>query len=278
MKSIRPTEHSGVTIGRALGAPVLLATVLSVAVPFGLTACADGSTGEEATSTSTITVSAAASLTDVFTELADGLMAEDPSVEVQLNYGSSAELVAQIEQGAPADVAAFADEETMAGLQEASLVEAPQLFATNRLAIVTPPGNPGEVTSLEDLASLAADGGIIALCAQDAPCGRFAGEVLQRAGVTLGVDRVTRATNARSTLTAVSTGDADVAIVYVTDATSAGDAVEVVDIPDAQNVVARYPIAVLSSTGAAEAAQSFVDRVLGEPGRDALERRGFGLP
>lgn len=228
--------------------------------------------------TSTITVSAAASLTDVFTEIADDLMADDPSVEIRLNFGSSAELVTQIEQGAPADVTAFADTHTMDRLAPDSLAEEPRIFATNRLAIVTAPGNPGGIEGLGDLSRVTADGGVVALCAEDAPCGRFADEVLGRAGISLPADRVTRATNARSTLTAVSEGDADAAIVYATDATSAGESVNQVAIPDADNVVARYPLAVLADSRSQPAAEAFVAVVLGDEGRSALERAGFGPP
>jgi molybdate transport system substrate-binding protein len=166
----------------------------------------------------------------------------------------------------------------MADLTLEGLADTPVVFATNRLSMVTKSGNPFRVAALEDLSRVTAEGGTVALCASTAPCGEFADEVLQRAGVSLQPDRVTRATNARSTLTAVSNGDADVAIVYVTDANSAGDSVELVGIPDPQNVVARYPIAMLSSSEVEGGAQIFIDRVLGAPGRQALERAGFGLP
>lgn len=267
--------------GRPTGAAVVTLAAAAVAVLMLMTSCggsgdAEGASGDSAIST--VTVSAASSLTDAFTELADDLMAEDPSLRIRLNFGSSGELAAQIRDGAPADVAAFANEEAMVDLTGEGLTDAPTVFATNRLAMVTKPGNALGVDTLEDLSRVTAEGGTVALCATAAPCGKFADEVLQRAGVSLPPERVTRATNARSTLTAVSEGDADVAIVYVTDANSAVDSVELVGIPDPQNVVARYPIAMLSSSEVEGGAQIFIDRVLGAPGRQALERAGFGLP
>lgn len=259
---------------------VVTVTGLVVLVGAAAAGCGGGS-DDVAASDGTprvVTVSAAASLTDAFTELADGLMAEDPSIEVQLNFGSSGQLAAQIEQGAPADVVAFADEETMSHLEDASLVHEPEVFALNDLALVTPPGNPREVSGLGSLAELAENGGIVALCAEDAPCGRFAQEALRGADVSLPAQQVTRATNARSTLTAVSQGDADAAIVYSSDALSAGDSVDVVAIPPAANIEARYPIAVTASAGSDTAAAAFVEHVLSDRGRDVLERSGFGLP
>ncbi len=283
---IRSESLSGLT-GRRTGRrrPARVAVALALAlVVVSPAACSESSSDEPASEddggngSSTVTVSAAASLTDVFTEIADDLMADDPSVEVQLNFGSSAELVAQIEQGAPVDVAAFANTETMDSLGEASLAVDPQLFATNRLAIVTAPGNPHGVATLADLSRVTEEGGVVALCAKDAPCGKFADEVLDRASVSLPIDWVTRATNARSTLSAVSEGDADAAIVYVTDAASAPGAVEMVVIPDDENVVAEYPIAVLADAGSSAAAERFVAAVLSDEGRAVLESGGFGPP
>lgn len=270
---MRPNRPTGTRVVTLVVAAIGL---LVLATSCGGISHADGSTGDS--STSTVTVSAASSLTDAFTELADDLMAEDPSLQIRLNFGSSGGLAAQIRDGAPADVAAFANEMTMADLTGEGLTDTPVVFATNRLAMVTKPGNPRGVATLEDLSRVTGDGGTVALCASTAPCGEFADGVLQRAGVSLPPDRVTRATNARSTLTAVSEGDADVGVVYVTDANSAGDLVGSVRIPDPDNVVARYPIARLSSSEVESAAQVFIDRVLGTPGRDALERAGFGVP
>jgi molybdate transport system substrate-binding protein len=268
--SDRPVSAGIVTL---IGAAIAM---LALVTSCGSTGVAEGSSSGSAIST--VTVSAASSLTDAFTELADDLMAEDPSLQIRLNFGSSGELAAQIRDGAPADVAAFANEEAMADLTSEGLTDVPTVFATNRLAMVTKPGNALGVDTLQDLSRITAEGGIVALCATTAPCGRFADEVLQRAGLSLPPERVTRATNARSTLTAVSEGDADAALVYVTDANSAGDSVEQVGISDLQNVVARYPIAMLSSSEVEGGAQIFIDRVLGAPGRQALERAGFGLP
>ncbi len=258
-----------------------LATTLALSLVTA--ACSGGSgtsdtAGEPGRPARTITVSAAASLTDVFNELADDFTSQNPSVSVALNFASSGQLASQIREGAPADVAAFADAGTMESLRSDSLVDVPQVFATNRLAIVVPPGNPNGITSVGDLARLASANGIIALCSPDAPCGEYADVVLARVGVVIDVGRVTRAADARATLTAVSEGDADAAIVYETDAASAGESVEAIDIPEAQNVIARYPIATLESSEAVGAAGAFVELILSGTGREVLARAGFGPP
>ncbi len=163
----------------------------------------------------------------------------------------------------------------MAKLTDADLVDGePTVFARNQLAIVTKPGNPLAIAGLGDLA----DAGVIALCDQGAPCGKFAAQVLADAGVTIPESSVTRGQNVKATLTAVSEGDAVAGIVYVTDATAAGDAVATVDIPEDQNAIATYPVGVLAAAAEPEVARAFADFVTSDQAQRVLKELGFLPP
>jgi len=223
----------------------------------------------------TIIVSAAASLTDSFTTIKDDFVAEHPDVDITINFGSSGALSTQIQEGAPADVAAFADTTPMTTLRDAGLLAAaPQIFARNQLVIVTKPGNPEGITGLGDLA----DAGVISLCVDTAPCGKFADQILGDAGITVPAVSISRGTDVRATLTAVTEGDAVAGIVYVTDAASVAPQVDTVDIPEAENVIASYPIAVVAATASGELADAFQAYVLSDAGRAVLEEAGFLAP
>lgn len=236
-----------------------------------------GDDGDRGGGVITITVSAATSLDDAFTEIGDGFTLAHPGVEVTFTFASSAALATQIIEGAPADVYAPADEASMARLTDQGLVAGPpENFARNELVVVTKPGNPEGIEALADLAGA----GVISLCGEDVPCGRYATEALDAAGVTIDESSVTRGQNAGATLTAVSEGDAVAGIVYVTDAAAAGDRVEAIALPDDVSPIATYPIAVLHAAGEAEApraeaARSFVAYVLGDEGQAVLADHGF---
>lgn len=222
--------------------------------------------------TGTITVSAAASLTGAFTTIKDDFVEAYPGANITLNFGSSGTLETQIEGGAPADVAAFADEANMKKLADKSLLAAPaEIFATNQLIIITKPGNPKSIKSLADLATV----GTISLCADTAPCGKYAAQILQTAGVTIPTSSVTLGQDVKATTAAVAEGDAVAGIVYVTDAQAAGAKVDTVEIPTAQNAVAKYPIAVLKATTNRDLAQVFMAYVLGPEGQAVLKAAGF---
>jgi molybdate transport system substrate-binding protein len=183
--------------------------------------------------------------------------------------------VTQIEGGAPADVFASADEANMGRLVAGGRVDgAPEIFARNRLLIVTKRGNPQRVDSIADLAGL----NVVSLCGETVPCGKYAAESLERAGVTIPESKVTRGVDATATLGAVSRGDADAAIVYATDARAAGDDVATVTIPDAQNVVVTYPIAALRASRNGDTARAFVAYVLSRAGQATLRSYGFLPP
>jgi molybdate transport system substrate-binding protein len=247
----------------------MLALLALVSLAGALSACA-GNGGDH--DTRTITVAAATSLTGAFTEIGDGFAADHPDVDVTFTFDSSSALGTQIIEGAPADVYASADDVTMARLSDEDLVAGtPEIFARNELVIVTAPGNPDGVETLADLAGA----GVISLCGEDVPCGTYAAEALDRAGVTIDESSITRGQNATATLTAVSEGDADAGIVYATDAGAAGDAVEAVAIPEDLNPIATYPIAVLEASDRTDAAETFVAYVLSDEGQAVLAEHGF---
>jgi molybdate transport system substrate-binding protein len=198
-----------------------------------------------------------------------------PGTTVSINFGSSGVLEQQIESGAPVDVAAFADPQTMQALASKHLLAASsKIFATNHLVIVTKPGNPLHIRTLHDLAHA----GTISLCADSAPCGLYADQILHRAGVSIPETSITRGDDAKATLTAVSVGDADAGIVYVTDGRAAGSAVHVVTIPAGENALARYPIAVIKSSSNVSLARAFMNFVLSPHGRAVLAKYGFMAP
>ena len=233
------------------------------------------STTTVAKATGGITVSAAASLTEAFTKIGTDFKTANPDASVTFNFGSSGTLATQIQQGAPADTFASADEDNMNKLVTANLVDGqPTVFATNKLTIVTKPGNPKDVKTLADLAALPT----VSLCGETVPCGKYAAQILQGAGVTIPETSVTRGQDVKATLAAVTTGDADAAIVYVTDAKSAGDAVDTVEIPDAQNAIATYPIATLTASTNKATSQAFIDYVMSSKGQATLGSFGFLPP
>jgi molybdate transport system substrate-binding protein len=147
------------------------------------------------------------------------------------------------------------------------------VFATNGLRIVTPAGNPAGVTGLDDLGDPSL---LIGLCAEQVPCGDFGRQALAAAGVTPAPD--TDEPDVRALLTKVAAGELDAGLVYVSDVVAAGDRVEGIEVPSAFDVLATYPIGVVSSSTNRAAAEAFVAFVLGDEGRSILQRWGFGRP
>ena len=249
------------------GAPRVAALL---AVPLLLVGCVAGSDGATPT---TLRVFAAASLRPAFIELADSFEGAHDDVAVELTFGGSSGLAAQIEQGAPAHVFASADEETMRRVRRERRSSAPTVIARNRLTIVVEAGNPEGVTSLRDLARSDL---VVVLCATAVPCGRLAAAALGAAGVV--VEARSLEESVGGVRSKIELGEADAGIVYVTDALDAGPSLTSVHDPrfDDAALLASYPIAALD--GAPRAADAWVAHVRSASGRSALTRAGFLAP
>jgi molybdate transport system substrate-binding protein len=223
----------------------------------------------------TITVSAASSLTESFTKMGADFQKANPGTTVTFNFAASSALVQQIQGGAPADVFASADGTNMQKLVSGGQVTAePTVFAANELTIVVKKGNPKGVKSLADLAKL----DVVSLCADAVPCGKYAQQALAGAGVTIPPDKITKGADVKTTLAAVSTGDADAAIVYTTDAKAAGSSVQAVRIPAWLNVYAIYPIAPIAASSNQALANAWVKYTVSPAGQKTLESFGFLPP
>ena len=241
---------------------VLLA-VLSLAV----SACGSGS-DKAGDQPHRLSVFAASSLTDAFTQLGADFTAAHPGVKVVFDFAGSNDLVTQLQQGAPADVLATADTASMD--DAGSLVGTPQAFAGNKLIIAVEPGNPHHITSLADLSR---KGLKVVLAAPEVPAGKYAQEALGKAGVS--VTPVSLEVSVKGVVTKISLGEADAGIVYVTDVDAAKGKIDGVAIPGAQNVVASYPIATVKDGTYPDDASAFLDYVLSDEGQKVLADNGF---
>ena len=209
-----------------------------------------------------LTVLAASSLTEAFGTLAADYDRAHPGTKVDLSFAGSPSLVAQVQQGIPADVLATADQASM-GKVAAHLTGPPRVFARNRLAIVFGPGR--RYASLRDLAR---PGTTLVIGAPSVPVGKATRKALAAAGVS--VHPVSLEPDVKAVLTKVVTGEADVGVVYATDLAAAGSRVRGVVLP---GVVTTLPIGTLTAAG-----RGFADYVLSPAGRAVLARYGFVLP
>ncbi|HKA31185.1 MAG TPA: molybdate ABC transporter substrate-binding protein [Candidatus Binatia bacterium] len=222
----------------------------------------------------TVSVLAAASLTEAFRTIGKDFEAAHPGTKVEFNFAGSSTLARQIVEGAPADVFASACDENMKKVVDAGDVAGtPERFVRNRLAIIVPRGNPKHLKSLADLAR---PGLIISLAAPGVSVGRYAAEAFAKANTP--VPGASREAEVKAVVTRVSMGEADGGVVYVTDVAAGGDKVEMVPIPEAQNVLASYPIAVLKGAANAPGARDFVAYVLSPSGQRVLAASGFLPP
>jgi molybdate transport system substrate-binding protein len=251
--------------------------VVLVAAIAVLSACSDSNGGGAggATEPRTLTVSAAASLTDAFTDIGKTFESQHDGVTVTFNFGPSDGLAGQIDEGAPVDVFASASSRWMDSVEtDGPGVTDRADFARNRLAVIVPPDNPAGIEGIEDLAQ---HGIKLVLAAEGVPCGDYAREALANAGIADAALKnvVSNEEDVKGVVTKVLSGDADAGIVYVTDVTAdVADQIELIEIPDDVNVIATYPIAVVSGTKEAGLAQDFVDLVLGD-GQRTLADHGF---
>ena len=217
-------------------------------------------------------VSAASSLTEVFTELAAAFEADHPGVEVLVTFGGSPALVTQVREGSPTDVLVTADESSMERAVSAGAVREPVVIARNRMALVVEAGNPRGITGVDSLASSDVS---VAVCAPAVPCGRLAREVLEDAGVDL--VPVSNEENVKAVLTKVELGEVDAGLVYETDAMAARAGVERVALPpSADERSTAYLAAVTAGADAADLAAQWVALLRSPAGRRSLEGHGFG--
>jgi molybdate transport system substrate-binding protein len=242
-----------------------LATLLLLAA-----GCGDESRAE----TGSVTVFAAASLTESFTRIGKDFEAADPAVKVTFNFAGSSQLATQINQGAPADVFAAASPATMKTVTDAGHGDGtPVTFVRNQLVIAVPEGNPDRVTGLADLTR---PGVKVALCAAQVPCGAAATKAFDAAGVAL--TPVTLEQDVKAALSKVKLGEVDAALVYRTDAKAAASDVDGVEFPESAGAVNDYPVVVLENAPNKTAAQAFVAYLLSDKGRAALTAAGFQAP
>jgi molybdate transport system substrate-binding protein len=263
--------------------------LLLIGWAFGLTGCGGDSesggtsqtTSETQENSGTLTVLAASSLTDAFGELATTFQEQNPGTKVITSFGGSSELLTQIEQGAPADVFASADEDKMDTAVQDVLVNEPQTFARNRPVIIVPKDNPAGIHGLQDLAK---SGTKLVLAQDGVPIAEYAKKILANADPEYGGNFkqqvmnniVSREANVRTSANRVSLGEADATFVYITDVTpDIEDQVEVIEIPKDLNVIATYPIATLKETSNPELAQQWIDLILSDEGQRLLEEYGF---
>jgi molybdate transport system substrate-binding protein len=238
-------------------------------------------TGAAAELTGTLTVFAAASLSDVFSELGNELMEENPSLQVEFNFAGSNALAAQLLQGAPADVFAAADPIQMARVVDGGLATDPQFFAGNPLMVAFPPDDPGGIAARRtendpSLADLLDEADTVAVCAPEVPCGAAAATLLAAAGLQDAPD--TYEDDARAVLTKVQLGEVDAGLVYLSDVHAAGDTIRALAFPEASAAINRYPIAVLTDAPNPSAAQAFADLVHSDAGQRILRDAGFLEP
>jgi len=232
-----------------------------------------GASSSAAAMTGNLNVFAAASLTEAFNNAKSTLTADNPGLNLMYNFAGSNALATQIQQGAPADVYASADQKNMQTLVTAGLVETPVTFAKNTLQIAVAPGNPKGITGLADLAK--PDVAVV-LGAPGVPAGDYTRQVLAAKNIT--VTPKSLETDVKSALAKVTSGEADATVVYATDVEAGGSKVEGVVIPDADQPDISYPIAVVMATKNQAAAQAFVDSAVSGDVQKSLQAAGFSAP
>jgi molybdate transport system substrate-binding protein len=259
--------------------------VLAMAGALLLAACSDsndsetpgvsGSTGSSTAEEVELTVSAASSLTAAFTDIGAAFEDANPGSTVTFNFGPSDGLAGQINEGAPVDVFASASPTWMDSVQDDGPgVTGRTDFARNKLAIIVPADNPAGIETLDDLTE---DGVQLVIASEGVPAGDYARQIFDNAGISKAAlaNVVSNEEDVKAVITKVLSGDADAGIGYVTDVTpDLADQISLIAIPDDVNVIATYPIAVVTGSQEADLAQQFVDYVLGE-GQQTLAGYGF---
>jgi len=254
----------------------LVLAAAAAALALGVAACGESSGGEQqAPPTRTLTVSAAASLTDVYNQLKPQFEQANPGTTVVFNFGGSDTLAQQVVQGAPADVLATASTRTMQTAQQANRIQGqPVTYASNQLQIAVQPGNPKQVV---DLTSLVGPQVAESICAPAVPCGAATEAAERAAGVTL--DPVSEEQDVRSVLQRVQTRNVDAGLVYVTDVKASNGQVQGIDFPQAtaQGAAQNYLVGAVAGSENADLANGWIQFVTGPQGDAALQQAGFAL-
>ena len=263
---------------KKVAAVVLLIVVFSMLTSCGSSGRASESTGQGAK----LTVLAASSLTDAFGELAKDFEGENPGVKVRTSFGSSSALLAQIQQGAPADVFASADEAKMdTAVSDGLVLNEPRNFAKNREVVMVPKDNPAGIEKFRDVAK---PGVKLVLAEDEVPAAEYAKDILSKADDEYGggfeksvmSNVVSREADVRASVNRVALGEADATFGYASDYTpGVRDRVKVVSIPEGLNVVATYPIAALKDSREKKLAREWLDLVTSQKGQRVLEKWGF---
>ena len=230
----------------------------------------------------TLTIFAASSLTDAFGQLGKTFEQQNSGTTVKTSFGASSDLLAQIQQGAPADVFASAAEEEMNTAVKDDLVAGkPVVFVKNREIIMVPKDNPANIMSLEDLSKPNIK---LVLAAKDVPAADYAVEILGKANKVYGPNFkenvlsnvVSREADVRASVNRVVVGDADATFGYASDYTpDIRDKVKVITIPPDLNIIATYPIATLKDAKEPSLAKKWVDLVMSSEGQEVLKKWGF---
>lgn len=228
-----------------------------------------------------LTVFAASSLTDAFEELGKEFEQQNPGVDVRFNFAGSSALLAQLQQGTPADVFASADTAKMEKAEEAEIVSEAEVFARNSPEIIVPADNPGGVKTMLDLAEAETS---LVLAQEGVPIAEYTEEILSASDRRYGEDfrgqvlenAVSRESDVRAAANRVALGEVDATFVYASDVTpEIRDRVEIVEIPEDINVIATYPIAIVEDTPNPELAEEWSDLVLSEKGQRVVGEWGF---
>ncbi|GAB2778169.1 molybdate ABC transporter substrate-binding protein [Nocardioides salsibiostraticola] len=252
---------------------LLNAATLALVAALG-SACSSNEGSGDSQDGGTVTVLAAASLTETFTTLADIFEADHPGVTVRLAFDSSATLAGQAAQGAPADVLATADLATMQQAQDAGVVTGtPERFATNTLTLVVPRDNPADLADFGDLSTPGVD---YVACVETAPCGAASAALLTTNEITAAPASLE--TDVKAVLAKVVQDEADAGLVYRSDAVAAGEGVQALEIPGADGEVLAYPVAILRQAQQPDLAAEFVELLLSPEGQSTLAAAGFGPP
>jgi molybdate transport system substrate-binding protein len=267
------------------GAPARAAASSPTAAPAAATSAATSPAATLAKLGGSLTVFAAASLTDAFNEIGPAFQ-QQLGVKVTFNYGASSTLATQLAQGAPADLFASADQPNMEKAKQAGVIDGPdRLFAKNKLVVIVPKANPAKIQTLQDLAK---PGINFVLTDPSVPIGSYARQALakmaQDPAFGAGFDQKVLANlksqeaNVRAVVSKVQLGEADAAITYATDVTpDAAKDVQSIAIPDQFNVIAAYPIAVVKGAQNPAAAQAFIAYLRSPDGQAVLKKWGFIL-